>query len=157
MDAENEIRYTIELDICYGVCYNKLQSRLLSRVERVFKLVEVFLGSMAFVSFMSDRAEFAGIAGLALAIINAFKFAVDFGALASKADVQIRRFSDLSLISENLSISDLRRQLKVVQSGDAPVIESLRLPAYNLNLIEHGRDDCIVPLSWRERFMKSIA
>lgn len=157
MEAEHEARYTIALDIRYGMCYNHMQARLLSRLDKCLKITEVLLGSTAFVSFINGRAEFAGIAGLLLAIITAVKFAVDFGELAEQAQTQRRRFADLLLIADSLPLDPLRGQLMAVQSGDAPAIESLRLPAYNRNLVEQGRAECVADLSWRERVMQVVA
>lgn len=57
----------------------------------------------------------------------------------------------------SMESKELEQALEEAHVGDAPEIESLRDVAYNDVVLELNREDCLIPLTLKQRLLREFA
>ncbi|WP_027967300.1 hypothetical protein [Halomonas halocynthiae] len=149
--------YEAQGDAKYSVRYMILQERFYKRLAGLFKFTSLFAGSAAFAGFIASTPLITGISGLLITASTVLDFVIYPERKARQCIDARREYQALLNEAESLDLTSFDSRALQIAMREAPNIESLRVPAYNDSVKERGRTDYIQPLTWRERFMKSIA
>lgn len=139
------------LDAHYGITFNRLNACLYRRIDSFFSLINVVGGSAAFAMVMGGIPYYAGWIGLAIAALAYLEREVKPGQKAVLCEAHAERFGDLAGRAPSLSLVDLDRELLRLQATGPATFASLRMPAYNDNVLSRGYPDSVRPLSVWER------
>lgn len=159
-DADYErTTYEVRLDICYAVRLYALHERFYARLDKGIKAIELIAGSGAFYAVTAGYTGTTKICALVVTTFALLSLVYDFGGRAREMRGAGRSF--LQLLSEvdtpGATVPSIDKL--IAQAGkDAPTtIDALAKPAYNQNLITHGRYSRVVPLNKREKFLQFVA
>lgn len=144
-------------DIEYGIRLYSLHHRFHENAAKLVTFIELFGGSGAFFAALGENKTVAVISGLAIAIMAAANHAWRFGDRArqfcdlTKALVRVRSECDGKTVAQIDSAAGLA-------SIDAPpIIEGLRVPAFNDMLRQTGQKDFVEKLTPWQWLMWKIA
>lgn len=149
--------YEALLDVRFGRQYNDLNARLYRRFDLFFGFVGLFGGSSAFIAALGEYRTLGVIAGAAIAALAVVERLVMPVEKAIAHEELGRRFSALDEEAGTLDLPTLERELKRLQGTGPSGFYSLKIPAYNANLLANGRPDCTVLASRWERFIALLA
>lgn len=155
--TDSRTTYEATLDVRFGCHYNEMNARLYRHLDYFFGFVGLFGGSSAFIAALGSYRTLGMIAGASVAAIAVAERLVGPVAKAIAHEEHQRRFSALGMEADSLELSALDRELKGLQGSGPSGFHSLKIPAYNINLIANGRPDRVVAATRWERLMALLA
>ncbi len=157
MQTYPRTHYEAVLDVRYAARYCLLQRRLYTRAMALFLGVELLGGSAAFAGWLGNTPALAAWSALMLAIVAAANIVFGPAEKRMLCELQRRRWTALDARAPGLTLEELDREIAQLRAEEIPEIELLRQPAFNDAMRENGRTDALVPLTFAERMVSSIA
>lgn len=155
--TDNRTIYEATLDVRFGCHYNDMNARLYRRLDLCFGFVGLFGGSSAFIAALGQYRTLGVVAGATIAALAVVERLVRPVEKAIEHEECRRRFSDLDQRIDALDLPVLERELKRLQGSGPSGIHSLKIPAYNANLLANGRPDCVARASIWARCVALLA
>lgn len=139
---------------CYATSH-ALHIRLWRRVRTLLRFVNALAGSAAFGGWVANQPEFAGVAGLVLAIATAIDQAIEPAEKIAAHRVAGQRYTDLrrdSMLAK-MELDAFDARLEEIKAGDEAGIQSLLVRACNMVLMGAGRTECLIKETLFQRFV----
>lgn len=151
--------YEVRMDICYYAKIHALHERLYARADKGLKLFELIAGSGAFYAVTAGHDVITQWCALLIAVAALFGLVFDLSGRARAMRDAVRMYMDLLAESNKKRVTVESVDEKLARVGrDAPtVIDGLRKPAYNQNVLSHGRGSYVLKLNRWERLLQVIA
>lgn len=146
------------MDLQYGAVIASLHERLYARLDKGIKLAALFFGTFAFATVTAGMTTFTQVLAALIALGSLMSLLFDFAGRAREMRGALRTSQRLLAETHLPSATVAAIEAAIATAGgDAPtVIEGLRKPAFNQNLVTNGWHSKVVPLSKWERFLKLI-
>lgn len=149
--------YEAKMDIAYYARLHVLHERLFSRMDKLGKLLELVAGSGAFYAVTAGHDGATKACALLIAVIALAGLVFDPAGRARGMRDAMRNYMLLLSDAEDLPLVEIDKRLARMGADAPTVLEGLRRPAYNQNLVSHGRASYTLPLTKWERFLQAIA
>lgn len=146
----SEIRYAIRL--------TQRTARFYRRIQSVGTFLSIIGGSAAIASIADNLPHWIPLfGGVLLAFAGAVLIAVRPADKAAQNEADQKRYQQLMTRAVSMESKELEQALEEAHVGDAPEIESLRDVAYNDVVLELNREDCLIPLTLKQRLLREFA
>jgi hypothetical protein len=141
-------------DIRYAIILCERTARLYRRLGTAGVFLTI-LGGSAFLLTLPDGIKTAGMTLFALS--GAALLAIRPAEKIANNDADVKRYRDLMVKSNTLSLEQLAIAIDEAGRSDAQEVEPLRYVAYNQMVMENNRPDVLIPLSFGQRFLAKLA
>ncbi|WP_029221542.1 hypothetical protein [Xanthomonas cassavae] len=144
------------LDLDFAIEISVLNQRFYERVSKGIAFLSLLAGSAAFVTIFSPNSVVVTVAGF---LVGAFALAEKVYDFRGKAVIHaelIRSFLRLKARAKDLTLEQLDAAFGKASEKSIPVVQGLRMPAYNNNVRRHGFTDYARPLRRWEKFLYAL-
>lgn len=149
--------YEAKLDACYYALLYTLHERLFARVDKGSKLIELIAGSGGFYAVTVGHDGLTKVFTLLVAIVALTSLVFDFAGRARETHNAMTRYMALLANSDEMTVEGFDKELARIAIDTPTVIDGLRKPAFNQNVISHGRQSYALLLNGWEKFLQAIA
>lgn len=139
--------YEARLEAEFYANYHTRHVRFWRKFRGFSRFLTTLAGSSAAAGWLAAKPEFAGLSGLAVAVIVAIEQAAEPAEQLSRHREMMRRYRTL-LADQDDDLSAFELNLQAIHADvDAPGFDGLRTPAFNDVLRAAGRNDYLLPES----------
>lgn len=139
------------MDIDYAAELNYRHCKLYQLLRFVFGFVFIASGMAVFSGLPDGLLSALGAALVTTAGI--LSIMIDPGSKAEQHRQLRQRYLALRKEAPGLDVSVLESRLQDLYADSLYVVRGLELPAWNTNLLRHGRDDALAPLTRSQRLL----
>lgn len=144
-------RDDLEFDVNYSFFVEKMNYRLLTRIDKAISLSYIVLGCSVFTQFNNIF-----LFGVVVTVLSVLQVVYQFGLEAGLSKEQMRQYKRLLIEMSDYSDSELRSRFLTIQDADSNPWQSLEDAAYIRASIALGRD-VDKSLSFKSRVVAWIA
>jgi hypothetical protein len=150
-------QYEACMDARYQVVLHDKHVRFYKRARAGITFISLAGGSTALVGAVGNHPTALAIAGFGVALVSFLDVSIDFAARAAEHGTVKKRYLAL-LRKSGLSLEEFDAELlRIDEEEDVSEIDALRMPAYNENVRNQGREECQRAETRWQRFMGVIA
>ena len=152
----NRSHYEATLDARYGQRLNYLHAKLYGKINASLNFVNLISGTAAFGAFTSEKPNIILWIGVIISISSILSTLLSPATKSAEFADKSRQYAKLLVIAPELNEAELDKQIRQLQSDTTPIIEAIRIIAYNDNLRESGREDYLATTNIWQKLLKSI-
>lgn len=148
--------YEATLDVKYGQRLNYLHAKLYAKINAALNFVNLISGTAAFGAFASKTPDIILWIALVISLASILSILIDPAIKSAEFADKSKQYARLLAIAPELTEAELYKKLLNLQADTTPIIEAIRIIAYNDTLIENGREDYLTnPSAW-QKILKTI-
>lgn len=145
-------RDDLEFSVTYSFYLEKMNYRLLTRIDKLITLTLIALGFAVFAKF-SNMFFF----GAVVAVLSVLQLVYQFAQEAGASKEQMRHYRSLMVNMKNIGDEELRQRFAKIQDSDSMPWQSLEDAAYNRTLIVLGHTGSLTKLSAKDSVLSWLA
>ena len=144
-------------DIKYGIQFNDLNSRFYRRIDSAFSVINVLGGSAVFIGLFKQMPITSAAIGLFIAILSYIDREIKPIEKAIKCERQKKKFGKLFAKTDTMTLQDIDKELRLLQSHSPLTIDSLAMPAFIKTMNSNGFDSSYLKLNPLQKLYSWIA
>lgn len=145
------------LDLMYVIEVSVLHQRFYERVHKGIAFLSLLSGAAAFVTIFKPNSVVVTVAGVTVGVLALAEQVYDFRGKAAEHALLCKRFTRLKSRSAPMTAVELEAAIDRLAQDTIPLIQGLRAPAFNNNLVANGFEALVRPLSRWERLLRAFA
>lgn len=148
--------YEATLDVKYGQRLNYLHAKLYAKINAALNFVNLISGTAAFGAFASEKSDIILWIALVISVASILSILINPAIKSAEFADKSRQYARLLANAPELTEPELYKKLLNLQTDTTPIIEAIRVIAYNDNLIENGREDYLTNTNTWQKILKTI-
>jgi len=145
-------REDLEFSITYSYYLEKMNYRLLTRIDKLITLILIVLGFAVFAKY-SNMFVF----GAVVAVLSVLQLVYQFAQEAGISKEQMRHYRSLKVNMKDIGDDELRQRFAKIQDSDSMPWQSLEDAAFNRTLIALGQPSQMVKLTVKNAVLSWLA
>ena len=143
------------LDLGYAICISHLCEKFNGRMHKACQLVSLAGGSGAAVLAFQGTPGWTAALGVLVMLATLLDITYDYRGQAAAHRAQAQAYLALKQRNHD-ELGKLDAALCRLQQDSIPVVEGLKKPAYNRNLMSNGLTESMTPLNRWERLLDAL-